>query len=415
MPFMPFQILGIWLRGLLAVALLGAGASLLRYWYDHRSVEVRVAAPPAASPDDRPLARDGRDPGATRRVSWHFGLNRETAALLGGLALVGLALGGGSLGFPLLRKAGGDEPEDDVRGDVRRLRRPNGSELHVELYGPEDGPALVLTHGWGLDSREWVDIRRHLADRHRLIVWDLPGLGRSTEPADRDFRLETLAQDLDAVIELAGGRPVTLLGHSIGGMIILTYCRLFPEALGTRVARLVLVHTTYTNPVKTTSGAAFYTAVQKPLIEPLLYLTIGLSPVVWLMNVLSYLNGSAHRSTERDSFSGEETRGQLNFLTRYVLKDRPSVLARGMLAMLRYDATATLGTIRVPTLVVAGDRDPVTQPTASVTMAQTIPEAALVELKPAKHGGHFEHHAQFAETVREFVSSTVNVAGLHAT
>ena len=39
---------------------------------------------------------------------------------------------------------------------------------------------------------------------------------------------------------------------------------------------------------------------------------------------MSYLNGSSHRSTDRDSFSGQETREQLNFLTRYVLKDSPA-------------------------------------------------------------------------------------------
>ena len=44
-----------------------------------------------------------------------------------------------------------------------------------------------------------------------------------------------------------------LLGHSIGGMIVLTFCRQFPKALGTTVNSLTLVHTTYTNPLRTTT------------------------------------------------------------------------------------------------------------------------------------------------------------------
>jgi hypothetical protein len=58
-------------------------------------------------------------------------------------------------------------------------------------------------------------------------------------------------------------------------MIILTYCKLFPAALGTRVRALVLAHGTYTNPVRTTSMAGLYTALQKPILEPLCALVVG--------------------------------------------------------------------------------------------------------------------------------------------
>ena len=180
--------------------------------------------------------------------------------------------------------------------------------------------------------------------------------------------------------------------------------------LADKVSGAILVHTTYKNPVQTTAGAAFYSAVQKPLLEPLLHLTIALSPLVWLLNILSYLNGSSHRSTERSSFSGGETRGQLDFMTRFVTKASPAVLARGMFGMLRFDESEFLRDIPVPVLVVAGDRDPVTLPSASVTMASSIPQATLLELEPAKHGGHFEHHARFAEAVQAFVAPPVAAA-----
>jgi pimeloyl-ACP methyl ester carboxylesterase len=124
----------------------------------------------------------------------------------------------------------------------------------VEVSGPEGAPTLVLTHGWGNDRSEWDDLKRALGGRFRLIAWDLPGLGRSSQPANRDYGLEKLAGDLQAVLGLAGERPAVLLGHSIGGMITLTFCRLFPEALGSRVRGLALVQTTYTKPVRTTNA-----------------------------------------------------------------------------------------------------------------------------------------------------------------
>ena len=211
-----------------------------------------------------------------------------------------------------------------------------------------------------------------------------------------------MARDLDAILTFLGPCPVILVGHSIGGMIILTLCRLFPDTLGRRVSGMVLAHTTYTNPVRTTAKHRLATALQKPVLEPLLHLAIWLSPVLWLLNVLSYLNGSAHRSTARQSFAGTQTRQQVEFVTRCVLHTSPAVLARGMLGMLRYDATATLPTIGVPVLIVAGDQDTTTLPDASTFMQAAIPDAQLTTLAPAKHQGLLEHHAQFAQRVAAF-------------
>lgn len=166
---------------------------------------------------------------------------------------------------------------------------------------------------------------------------------------------------------------------------------------------MVLVNTTYTNPVRTTRMAGLKSALQKPLIEPLLHLTIWLSPLVRVMNWLSYLNGSAHRSAERSGFSGRETRGQLDFVARYTPRTSPAVLARGMLGMLRYDATDALPAIPVPTLIVTGDRDPVCKPSASERMRAEIPAATLLALSPAKHQGLIEHHGQFDKAVAAFL------------
>lgn len=410
MSTMPFQILGIWLRGVLALVLLGAGISLLRQWYTHRYIDVIEPGPVTVLPRETPSQRTAAPeqeapPERVRRVPWQFGLNWETAYLLGGLALLAWSLAGRWLGPTLWRRRGEDDPQPLTASEVRRLQGPDGTELHVELYGPDDGLPVILTHGWSLDGDEWYYTKRDLARRHRLIVWDLPGLGRSTRPADNDWSLEKLAANLDTVLELAGDRPSVLVGHSIGGMIALTHCRLFPEAWGRRVGGLVLVHSTYTNPVRTTAWAKLHTALQKPVLEPLCHLMIWLAPIVWGLNWLSYLNGSAHRSTERSSFSGRESREQLNFLARYTVKAWPAVLARGFLAMFRYDATSTLPRISVPTLVVAGDQDKTCTPEASAEMSQAIPGASLVTLQPARHGGHFEHHGPFNRAVQQFIET----------
>ena len=390
MPMIPTFILSFWFMGLMGFGLIGGGGYLSWRWYRE------------SRHFDPELHRYIFDP--------NLGLNQETALLAAGISLLIWALFGGLIlrGIGRLLNASArdaDAPDSERRGISKRLRRPDGTELQVEFYGPEDGPPIVLTHGWGVNSTEWTYLKRELTDRYRLIVWDLPGLGLSTRSANNDYSLEKFARDLDAVLDLAGKKPAILIGHSIGGMTILTFCRLFPEALGPRVAGLALVHTTYTNPVRTTKNAGLYTALERPVLVPLLYLTIWLSPLVWLMNWMSYLNGSAHMSTKRSGFAGTESWDQVEFAARFQPLASPAVLARGMFGMLGYDATDILSTIRIPTLIVPGDRDPVCKPEASERMHRDIPGAQLSPLAPGKHMGLIEHHARLGEMIARFAES----------
>ena len=398
MPFMPFAILGLWFRGLLALGVLGGGIWLLATWYDAlpRVTPVVQTDPAGTRPPARPLSF------GERMAHWRPALAWETAALGGGLLLVLVASGGGLLVYPLRWRSGPPVPLPSRARSVEHLPGPDGTTLHLELYGPPEAPPLLVTHGWGVTSAQWAYLLQEVGERFRLVVWDLPGLGRSTSPAPPDYSLDLMARALDAILTFLGPRPVVLVGHSIGGMILLTLGRLFPTTLGSRVAGMVLAHTTYTNPVRTTAKHRLYTALQQPVLEPLLQLAIWLSPVLWLLNVLSYLNGSAHHSTARQSFAGTQTRQQVQFVTRCLLHTSPAVLARGMLGMLRYDATTTLATLEVPVLLVAGDQDTTTVPQASTFMRAAIPGAQLTTLTPAKHQGLLEHHAQFAQAVAAF-------------
>jgi pimeloyl-ACP methyl ester carboxylesterase len=383
----PTFIFQVWLLGLFSLGLIGGVVYLGHEWQQRSWAWDPVRLESVFAPS--------------------FGANEETALLVGAVLLLLIVLAGGSIVKGILRLTSRSKPNDDPRVSpkpvsVQRIRRPDGSELVVEVYGAADGIPIVLTHGWGFHSAEWNYLKRELAVRFRLIVWDEPGLGKSTRPSNRDYSLENLARDLDAVLAVAGEKPAILLGHSIGGMIILTFCRLFPEAIGTRVNGIVLTHTTPTNPIRTTSGAAFLTAIEKPVLVPMMYLTIALSPLLWIMNWLSYRNGSAHLANKRSSFAGTETWEQIEFATRFQPQASPAVIARGMLGMMRYDATDVLPGITVPTLVIAGDRDSTTKPEASERIRAGIPKARLLTLTPAKHLGLIEHHEKYAAAVREF-------------
>ncbi len=253
------------------------------------------------------------------------GLSRSLAALadpsvwiplVSGIALLVFTFAGRHViqfAFP----AGDDEPKELHSETVQYLTRPDGTRIRAEVWGRSDAPTLVFTHGWGTSETEWYYAKRQLSGQFRLIFWDLPGLGQSTQPENRNFALEKMASDLDSVLSLANGKPVVLVGHSIGGMINLTFCRLFPDRLGRQVSGIAQVDTSYTNPVTTTKNAGFSRAIQKPIGEPLLYAMIGLSPLVRAMNWLSYENGASYLMNAHSSFAGSETRGQLDLISRY--------------------------------------------------------------------------------------------------
>ncbi|MEH2149115.1 alpha/beta fold hydrolase [Nostoc sp.] len=367
---MPHNFLFVWLVQLLSIAVIGGGSYILYEWYEGELV--------------------------------------GTFYLVAGLIMVLWTFGGRFISLPLLRRPGADEPKFMRSKTVQRLPRPDGSVLQVEFFGPEDGQPIILSHGWGPNSTVWYYAKRQLSDRFRVIVWDLPGLGKSSKPKNNDHSIEKYARDLEAVVAIAGDKPVILVGHSMGGMINLTFCRLFPEQLGSRVAGLILVDTTYTNPVKTCIFSNLVRKLQKPILEPVLYLTIVLWPIFWLMTWLSYFNGSLYITVELSGFTGTETRGQLNFAGFLSALGSPGVLARGTLAMFNFDETDTLATIKVPVLVVCGNSDIATKPVASDRMKAELPNSQRVTLNPGGHMALMEQNQQFAEAVSAFCAGCSN-------
>jgi pimeloyl-ACP methyl ester carboxylesterase len=394
-----FGLARMWFWGLASVGLLVLAGWLVARWAD----ELPDPRPSVVvtDPDAPPLppASFGE-----RLAAWRPGWDRVTALLAGAVALTLFGTGGGrGLVWLLLKLKRGAPVEQGRGGEAVRVSRPDGTELQVEVSGPPGGPLVVLTHGWGASAACWGHLRRSLDDRYRVVAWDLRGLGRSTGPRDRDFSLSRMADDLLAVLDTVGGGPAVLVGHSIGGMTQLTLAKEHPDELGRRVRGLVLVHTTPTNPARTTQLGGLLAALQKPVLEPLAWLMILLAPLVWAMNVLSYLNGSAHWSNFRVAFSWTGTWEQVEFVTRYSLEVWPAAYARGCLGMFRYDATDALHRISVPTLVVAADRDRMTVPAASEAIRAGVRGAEMTALSPSGHMGPVQRPDDLAVAVRAFL------------
>ena len=370
---MPLIVLACLLLSLASWGVLAAGAYLLWSWYEGV------------------WALDAY--GATHHV-------RETWQLWTALALLSWSFLGRLVLTPILAKAD-DEPTRAERCEHQMITSPTGSNLYVEVHGPEDAPPIILTHGWGLDSTIWYYLRRHLSQRFRVIVWDLPGLGRSRAASGSTVDLSHFATDLKALLSLTNGKPAVLVGHSIGGMTLQTLVRDYPEVLTDQVAGLVLVNTTYVNPLQTMVLSRLALALRWPLLEPVFHLAIWLQPLAWLGAWQSYLSGSAHLAN-RIGFASQVTRSQLEQTTLLATRNPPAVLARGNLAMFRWDAESAIGQAAVPCLILAGDKDLVTKQEASEHIASQAPFARLRVIDDANHMGFLERSDAYNEEISRF-------------
>lgn len=359
----------------------------------------------------RPLAAE--TPIETRVLPWHERLREPKVwvPLALGIFLLFLPLIGRpliSLAFP----AGSDEPSA-MHGESHTLQRADGTTIHAETFGQPGAPVLIFTHGWSTDQAEWYYAKKQLAGQYRIITWDLAGLGATSRWADQEVTLERMATDLHTVLGLSEGKPVILIGHSIGGMINLTFCKLYPEDLGTRVAGIVEVDSSYTNPVRTTKNSKLNLALQKPVAEPILHAMVPLSELVRFSNWLSYHEGLLYLNNAQSSFDHTETRGQVDMVSRYQFLSSPGVVARGTLAMFHWDMTPELPRVSVPTLMIVGRHDTTTVPEASQTMAGTIPHGQLQVVPVGRHYALLESHEAVVEAIGTFAGATLPQGRTH--
>lgn len=96
----------------------------------------------------------------------------------------------------------------------------DGVALAARVGGREDGPAVVLVHGFPDSSGVWDEVVERLAPDHRVVAYDVRGAGDSQAPdARRGYRLEQLADDLVAVADATcPDRPVHVVGHDWGAI-----------------------------------------------------------------------------------------------------------------------------------------------------------------------------------------------------
>lgn len=130
-----------------------------------------------------------------------------------------------------------------VPDEERVVVAEDGVPLHVEIDQPSaqdlvaGGPIVVLTHGYTHSLQLWSYQRRALkAAGYRVVVWDMRGHGRSEEGEDSAYTIAQIGRDLGRVVdETTGAEPVVLVGHSMGGMAMMSLADQRPDLFQDKV------------------------------------------------------------------------------------------------------------------------------------------------------------------------------------
>jgi pimeloyl-ACP methyl ester carboxylesterase len=116
-------------------------------------------------------------------------------------------------------------------------RSADGVAIRFQVEGRGE-PTLVLVHGWAFDRHVWDGQVPSLAERHRVVTLDLAGHGESGGSRTA-WTMAAFGEDVKAVVDSVGAKDVVLVGHSMGGPVVLEAARRMPE----RVKGIVLVDT----------------------------------------------------------------------------------------------------------------------------------------------------------------------------
>jgi len=341
------------------------------------------------------------------------------AAAAGGIVVAGAAAGVVAERLLVRKSLGGGlldtEGYGSVRGEVIPLTSFDGTELYVEVdEAPNavDDLTIVFAHGFTLNQDAFHYQRTALRGLARLVFFDQRGHGRSGLPVETPANIDQLGLDLLAVLEAtAPAGPVILVGHSMGGMTIMSLAAHHSELFGPRVRGVALM--------ATSAGG------------------VNGAP----MNLPPPLEAIVNRTADAATFVGDKTPG-LVAKSRTVTTDFMTILAgrygfgskvpseyaeftARMIAATPFDVIVDLGRNfalhdkreameslhHVETLVIVGESDAITPMSASKDMVRIVPGAELVVLPRTGHMLLLERHVEVSLLLRRLVSRVrANVA-----
>jgi pimeloyl-ACP methyl ester carboxylesterase len=260
-------------------------------------------------------------------------------------------------------------------------QRVGDIEIYYEVHGA--GPrTLVLIRGLGSNLLSWYEQIDEFSRHYKCVVFDNRGAGRTDKP-DAPYSIKQMADDTAGLMDALGITRAALLGISMGGMIAQEFALHHQEKLSC----LILGCTHFGGP------------------------GVAQSPPEIVAAVMAGTSATPEQQKRQlqavfcdDTIERRPEVVEKNNRIRAQYPIPPFAFARQIQGIAAFDASARLGQIRIPTMVIAGREDRLVAPANSRFIADRIPGAKLVELP----GGHLfmaEYPEQFNRAVIEFVDA----------
>ncbi|MCE0485605.1 alpha/beta fold hydrolase [Ornithinimicrobium sediminis] len=276
------------------------------------------------------------------------------------------------------------------------VRATDGVLLHVEVDEPAGGGApevtVVLSHGYTLDLRSWVYQRHALtAAGYRVVLWDQRGHGRSGHGDPAGNTIEQLGEDLHRVLDaVVPSGAVALVGHSMGGMTVMSYAADHPEQVRERVVAVALVSTSAGGMDRVRWGLGRLGALVNE-IGPTV--TARLAPRQTLLQRVRRRTPYLDEVPVAVSSFGSSVPRDVRRLTADMILDTDlAVMSAFAPALKAHDKREALAHLAdVPLLAMVGDRDVLTEPLHTAEIVDALPHADHVVVQRAGHVIMLEH------------------------
>lgn len=241
----------------------------------------------------------------------------------------------------------------------------DGHRIHVVAYGDPAAPPIVFAHGWTCSTMMWFPQINEFADDYRVIAYDQRGHGRSELGAVAPTP-EMLGDDLDAVLSatVPDGTKAVVVGHSMGGMSVMSWALKYPERVPEKVGAVMLASTGADRLVSELAVIPKRIGIP-PLPVPVARVVLG-STVPMVESRLT------RRALQYVALAPGSTREQVAFTSTIVHQCAPATRAGWGRALSGIDVAEALDNLVVPTTVVVGDADRLTPPVHSVRMADRL-------------------------------------------
>lgn len=284
----------------------------------------------------------------------------------------------------------------------------DGTALAVYEVGARDASmTVVFAHGHCLAKESWFDVRDHLRqtwgeDVH-MVFYDHRGHGASAAADTDSYTIDQLGRDLGAIVRttVPTGRYV-LVGHSMGGMTIMSYVRQHLGELGGRLVGVGLVATAAHGIADEGLGAC----LAHPVVS-MFRSAVQRTPRI--MSTSKRLSRGICAPIVRAAGCGSRrVSPRVVALASAMLNDTSVVTMAGFLGSLHeFDESKSLSALAVvPTMVLCGSDDLMTPPRHSRSIADALPAARLVTVEKAGHMVILERAAEVADAIVVMVAQT---------